>query len=242
MKMKEQVLLGRWNKERLDKILHESSRIKEAGERIDFISRQFLNTPYKESTLIRDINTPEVFVINLEAMDCLTFIEYVEAMRLSGSFNEFRGNLKRVRYKDRIVSFTMRNHFFTDWREFNVNLIMDVTEKLGRAVEIIKTLNLKEDGTYLLQGIKPVKRVIKYIPKENFNVPLYKRLRTGDYVGIYSTSKGLDVSHAGIIIKEKTAIYLRHASSKKALVVDEGFRKYISNKPGLIILRPMDLT
>jgi|Deesub1362A_J573_1020465.scaffolds.fasta_scaffold00801_1 hypothetical protein len=240
--MNEHVVLGRWNQRRLNNLLHEASETRGAGERIGFISRHFLNTPYKESTLIGGINTSEVLVINLEAMDCFTFIEYIEAMRLSRSFNEFMDNLKRVRYKGGIVSFTRRNHFFTDWIEFNADLLLDVTEKIGKAVEVTKTLNLKEDGTSLLQGIRPVRRMIKYIPKENFNDSLYKRVQTGDYVGIYSPEKGLDVSHVGIIIKERALIYLRHASSKKAMVVDEDFKEYISNKPGLIILRPKDLT
>ena len=66
---KELIPLGKWTSEKLDAILHESSKINDAGLRIDFLSKQFLGTPYQESTLIGDINTPEVFVINLEAVD-----------------------------------------------------------------------------------------------------------------------------------------------------------------------------
>jgi hypothetical protein len=238
----EQEILGKQDEEKLNHILHEASKIKKAGERIGFISRHFLNTPYKESTLIGDVNTSEVFVINLEGVDCLTFIEYIEAMRLSGSFTEFKDNLKMVRYKDRVISFTNRNHFFTDWPGCNADLVTDVTEKVGKAIETTKTLNLKEDGAHLLKGIKPVKRIIKYIPKDNFNDSLYKGLKTGDYIGIYSPLKWLDVSHVGIIIREESTIYLRHASSKKAMVVDDEFREYISDKAGLIVLRPRDTT
>jgi len=240
--MNQHILLGERTPQGIDGLLQDASRINDPGERIEFISGQFLGIPYKDSTLIGDINTPEVFVINLEAVDCLTFIEYVEAMRVSSSFDEFKFNLRRIRYRDGMVDFTKRNHFFTDWMEFNAELVMDVTERLGRTVEVTKTLNLKEDGTFLLQGIKPLRRVIKYIPKDNFNDSLYKGLKTGDYIGIYSPLNWLDVSHVGIIIREEGTIYLRHASSKKAMVVDDEFMGYISDKAGLIVLRPGDTT
>ncbi len=96
---KELILLGNLTPESLDSILYESSKIHDMGMRIDFLSRHFLETPYQESTLRGDINTPEVFVINLEGIDCFTFLDYVESMRLSSSFSEFKENLKKVRYR-----------------------------------------------------------------------------------------------------------------------------------------------
>src|ERR1700757_4891399 len=112
-KGKELVFLGKWNEKKLDHIIRESSGIQDLGKRIDFLSEQFLNVNYKESTLIGNINTPEVFVINLEGMDCFTYIDYVEAMRLSSSFSQFKENLRRVRYQSGKVTFENRNHFFT---------------------------------------------------------------------------------------------------------------------------------
>ncbi len=244
MKTKEHILLGKWSEDILDNLIHEASKIKEAGERIAFISKHFLNTPYKDSTLTGDINTPEVFVINLEAMDCLTFIEYVEAMRISKSFSEFKENLKMVRYRSGVVSFTSRNHFFTDWVEFNSDLINDITNEIWNSIEKLKVLNKKWDNSYILPGIQPVHREIRYIPSSNINDSLIDKLKRGDYVGIYSFRKGLDVSHVGIIIKGKGSTYLRHASSKKGYrkVIDEDFKDYIINKPGVIILRPKNLS
>lgn len=242
--MKEDIRLGKWTERRIDKILYESSKIKEAGERVGFLSEHFLNTPYKESTLTGDINIPEVFVINLEAMDCLTFIEYIEAMRISKSFSEFKDNLKKIRYRSGIVSFTERNHFFTDWGEFNMDFVYDVTEEIGarHVRESNKILNQREDKTYLLPGIPLKKRKIKYIPFDAIDDSVISKLRTGDYVGIYSTAQGLDVSHVGIVIKKGSTIHLRHASSAKGhkKVIDEDFKKYISSKSGIIILRPKD--
>jgi hypothetical protein len=51
--------------------------------------------------------------------------------------------------------------------------------------------------------------------------------------------QGLDVSHVGIIIKNNNVVNLRHAFSEKGKVVEQNFREYIINKPGIIILRPI---
>jgi hypothetical protein len=233
--------LGMFSKDGLDQIIRKASEIRDTGKRIYFLSRKFLDLDYIESTLIGDTNTPEVFVINLKGVDCFTFIEYIEAMRLSCSFSEFKVNLRNVRYKSGIVTFENRNHFFTDWREFNSDFIDDITEEIGaeNMIRVKKTLNQKKDKTYFLPGIQTVKREIKYIPSESIDNSVLSKLKTGDYVGIYSTLKGLDVSHVGIIIKDGDKIYLRHASSlkKHRKVIDQDFKKYISGKPGIIVLR-----
>jgi hypothetical protein len=235
------ILLGKFSQEELDHVIRESSNFKDVGKRIDFLSRQFLGLDYVESTLIGDINTPEVFVINMEGVDCFTFIDYIEAMRLSDSFSEFKNNLKKIRYRSGRVAFKNRNHFFTDWIESNSDFVNDVADKIGdkKFIRMIKTLNEKEDGTYFLPGIKPFQREIRYIPSDAINKSVLNKLRTGDYIGIYSEIKGLDVSHVGIIIKNGEKVLLRHASSaaKKRKVVDEDFMQYIADKPGITVLR-----
>lgn len=239
----ESVILGRWTEERLNAIMRKAAEIQGAGERIAFISEKFLGLPYQEKTLIGDIKTPEVFVINLSAVDCFTFIDYVEAMRLSASFSEFKDNLRRIRYKSGRITFENRNHFFTDWVESNSELVKDATEEIGgkSSIKVEKMLNLKEDGTYFLNGIDPKMRIVKYIPSAAIDHPIMNKLRTGDYAGIYSDAHGLDVSHVGVIIKDSERFYLRHASSVLRKVVDEDFRDYIANKPGIVILRPLSL-
>jgi hypothetical protein len=242
---KKHILLGKFSLDNLNKILSEASEIGDTGKQIEFLSRQFLDVAYAESTLIGDMHLTEVFVINLEGVDCFTFLDYIEAMRLSGSFSEFEDNIKKIRYKSGIVSFENRNHFFTDWREFHSDFVEDVTGEIGsgKTVAIRKMLNMKDDGTYFLPGISPMDQEILYIPSEAIDEPAFDRLRTGDYAGIYSHINGLDVSHVGIIIRDKDNIYLRHASSQKEYrkVVDQDFKKYIANKPGLIILRPKNI-
>jgi hypothetical protein len=239
---KERIILGKWSRDELGHIIREASHIEDVGKRIDFLSRQLLHVNYRESTLIGDIITPEVLVINLEGVDCFTFIDYVEAMRLSTSFLQFKENLKKVRYKSGEVAFENRNHFFTDWQRFNKRFVNDITEDIGvyRIKSVRKVLNKRKDGTYFLPGIDPYEQEINYIPAKAMDSVVINKLRTGNYVGIYADIPGLDVSHAGIIIKYGNTVYLRHASSLKECrkVVDQNFKQYIADKPGVVVLQP----
>lgn len=234
--------LGKFTQDGLDQIIRKGSEIRDIAKRIAFLSAQFLDIAYAESTLIGDKDTQEAFVINLSGVDCLTFLEYIEAMRLSDSFPAFESNLRKVRYKYGIVEFANRNHFFTEWREYNAGFVDDITEDIGgqNAVKVLKTLNEKEDGSYFLAGIQPAPGEIIYMPSDSIDASVLGNLRTGDYAGIYSPLKGLDVSHAGIIIKKDNSLYLRHASSRREYrkVVDQDFKDYVTGRPGIIILRP----
>jgi hypothetical protein len=236
--------LGGWTEAELEKTMSEAFLIEDAGSRIAFLSGFFLGLKYRESTLIGDNNTAEVFVINLSEVDCFTFIDYIEAMRLSDSFKRFLENLRKVRYRDSIVDYVNRKHFFTDWAEYEPAFVEDVTTQLGggRDKNTVKMLNLKEDGTLYLPGIRPYHRSVNFIPSENIDDSVLQALKTGDYTGIYSSKQGLDVSHVGIIIKDEDSIVLRHASSDRRYrkVIDQDLKEYIEEKPGLIILRPGD--
>jgi hypothetical protein len=234
-------LRSKWTPKKLDTLLQESSKISDAGLRIDYLSKQFLGTPYQESTVVGDVDTPEVFVVKLEAVDCFTFLDHIESMRRSSSFDEFRENLIKVRYRGGEINFKNRNHFFTDWCEFNSSFIDDVTRQLGgkKVITVMKLLNQEEDGQYFLPGIQPRERIVTYIPVTMIDGSILSRLRTGDYIGIYSEKQGLDVSHVGIFIKDENKTYLRHASSHKEYrkVVDQDFSDYITDKPGILVFR-----
>jgi len=239
----EQIDLGKWTEHDLDMILHEASRISENGKRIDILSRLFHEVKYRENTLAGSSITPEVFVINLDALDCFTFLDYIESMRLSTSFADFKRNLVMVRYKSGKIDYINRNHFFSDWREFNKDTLQDISLQIAseKARTIKKILNLKEDGTLYLPGLAPIERTIDYIPASAIDESVIRKCKTGDYIGIYADDPGLDVTHVGIIIKNKGKVYLRHASSLPEYreVVDQDFRAYMNGKPGFLIFRAL---
>ncbi len=236
---KDHVNLGRWGREELGEMLRTASAIGPVSERIRFISAAFLGAPYGESTLIGGKGGAEALVIDLASMDCFTFIDYVEAMRLSDSFGDFRLHLMKVRYRRAMVSYGTRRHFFSDWRY--TRRVRDVTPEVGgeRARGVKKTLNRKADGSPILPGILEKERRIAFVPSILVDGGVLANLRTGDYVGIYSEADGLDVSHVGIILKGEGRVLLRHASSVERKVLDQDFLPYISGKPGIIVLRPV---
>lgn len=232
--------LGKWNQNKLQKII--TNKPESTPEQIDFFSQQFLGTPYEANTLTGNINSAEIFTINLEAMDCFTYIDYVEALRLSEALKDFDSNIKKVRYNNGKVSFQNRNHFFSDWPLRNKDNVIDITRDIGgnNSVAVDKSLNLKGDGSTFLPGIPVVQRQIYYIPSAAIDNELISKLHSGDYIGMYTDIDGLDVTHTGIVIKNADGVFLRHASSKKSnyKVVDEDLAEYVKNVPGVVIYRP----
>ena len=100
-------------------------------------------------------------------------------------------------------------------------------------------MNGGADNKQLLPGVPGRKRIINYIPAGALSEEITERLKTGDYVGIYTNRPDIDVSHVGIVIRDGKRLLFRHASSKAPhrKVVDEDFMEYMINKPGLVILR-----
>lgn len=239
---REVINFGAWSQAGLEKMIARAAQIRSAGRKIEFISRQFLGVDYKEKTLVGDEKTPEKLVVNLSAVDCFTYIDYVEIFRLSDSFLSCKDNLVRIRYRSGIVAFEHRNHFFSDWIVANRGYVEDVTQQIGGGYMLSsrKLLNRKEDGTVYLPGIELVERTIYYIPARDINDSVIRKCRSGDYIGIYTDDHGLDVSHVGIFIRNKGRAYLRHASSVYKKVIDQEFTGYMRDKPGFLVVRPKD--
>lgn len=235
------IQLGNLVRQEIDRLL--LYRYHDKAEKIDRISDIFKGIPYNDKTLIGSKDVKEVFVINFKEVDCFTFIDYVEALSKSGNFDEFESSLRTVRYREGIVEFKNRRHFFTDWAYDKDAHAKDVTTLVGEnnTILIQKKLNHISPKRFYLKGLPVVYRDIKYIPSKAVNRILLDKLKTGDYIGIYTHDKGLDVSHVGILIKDKDGkVLFRHASSLKGMVVEEPLIRYIRNKPGIVVLRTTD--
>ena len=213
----------------------------DAGARIVALSETFLGTPYAENTLIGGPERPEQLVTDRSRLDCFTFLDVVEAMRRTTHEEEFATQMRQVRYRNGLVDYVHRRHFFSDWVSDQDSPVVDVSRMVGqgKSVEIIKQLNLRKDGSPWLPGIAAVERTIDYIPSVYIDEQVLAALRSGDYLGVYSDADGLDVSHTGIVIKEDGRILLRHASSRAGVrqVVDEELRSYLAGKPGIVVYR-----
>ena len=223
-------------------MLRAASAISDLPARIDFISGQFLGVPYGESTLVGSPDEPEVLVIDLRAVDCFTYVDYVESMRLSRSLDELKHHLRMVRYRSGAVAYKKRHHFFTDWA--GSGRVEDVTRRIGleKTRTLTKHLNRRADGSYFLPEIPPVERRIGFVPAEALDRAAQGRLQTGDYLGMYAQAEGLDVSHVGIVIRREGRIMLRHASSLERRVVEQDLDLALEGKPGIVVLRPVPLS
>ncbi len=237
-----QTNLGNWTKKTLSGVIQGSTHLSDIGEQITHISEKFLGTPYEGNTLVGSAKTREKLTVHLAGLDCFTYIDYVEAARLSDSYDTFLNALQHTRYKSGIVEFQYRNHFFSDWVKYNSDQVSDVTKEVGGnvAIPVKKQLNQKKDGSVFLEGIPILSRTINYIPSTAITDESMKNLRTGDYIGIYTDIDGLDVTHTGIFIKNSRGTYLRHASSREKAqqVIDDDFLTYLKNKPGIVVYRP----
>ncbi len=235
------VNLGRWSNPELAQIIATAHQLDAAGEQIVELSSHFISTPYVADTLIGDSQKAEKLVINLAGFDCFTLLDTIEALRRASELDDFSKQLRQVRYRDGKVTYPNRRHFFSDWVTGDSARIADVTAAVGqgRAQVVVKQLNLKNDGSHWLPGVKVARREMSYIPTNKIDMELLSALQTGDYLGIYSDHAGLDVSHTGVLVKAEDRFILRHASSRKGVrrVVDIDLLEYLQGKPGLVVYR-----
>lgn len=143
----------RWHNEHNDtttitKILIKASDLHASNpnELVEFIGRQFLGTPYKNGTLE---GTPERLTINLDEMDCTTFVETVVALALTVkeekiSWQDFTQFLKSLRYRNGEPNgYSSRLHYTSDWIVTNTHrgYIKEVSDRIPQSDFQIKTLD-----------------------------------------------------------------------------------------------------
>ena len=238
---------------------------KPIGEVVVSIGESFIGTEYKAHTLETD--GEEKLVVNLTGLDCTTYLENVLAFaRLikkdSTSFNNFQKELIYIRYRNGIIkNYTSRLHYFSDWIFDNVkkNIIHDITKNLG-GVPVKFQLNYMSNYPSLyknLQGHPSFISVIQtqedsintrtyfYIPKEKVR-SVEGKLKDGDLIAFTTSVKGLDVSHAGIVVRGKDGkLHLLHAPqpNTKVQITKDQVSDYILNlnkDTGIIVLRVLE--
>lgn len=196
---------------RSDVILSSSEK---HGEVISRVSSAFLRTPYQADTLIDGPGPPEALVVNFNGVDCFTLAAYVEALTRSHDQKSFLHNLAVVRYTGGNVDYLSHRHFFSDWFASAIHNTRDVTPDISPDYAVAdKQLNRKPDGGEYILGLGIHPRKINYIPGKAISQQMLDRLKTGDYVGVYSPIEGLDVSHVGIVVRHDGQVWFRNTSS-----------------------------
>ena len=231
-------------------------------ERMTLIGRFFLDTPYEGGTL--DRGEREELVVNLRALDCVTFVDNVLALALLDRYEpenmgDFLDNLRRVRYREgEIADYTSRLHYSTDWLHemCRAGILRDITRELGgvpfanRAGLITATADKRpalQRDSVLTAKMRAIEQAINarkkwYIPREHVTHELCEHIQDGDILLFTSGKEGLDTAHVGIAIRRNGGIHVMHASlgGRKVMVSEEdlpGYLEKITSHSGIIIAR-----
>ncbi len=193
------------------------------------IGRTFLGTTYTPGTL--DPAGPERLVIDLDDLDCVTYVENVLAIsRLIQSgdtaFHAFQRELQRIRYRGgEMEGYPSRLHYFSEWISDNedLGLLRNITAELGgvRDPEPIHFMSDNVEAYRQLEEEENLRRIREmeerlseaeryYIPEEEV-AGVSGRIRDGDIIAATSTLDGLDVAHTGLAIHVDGRLHLMHA-------------------------------
>ncbi len=221
----------------VNKIFEEVSNLK-GEDKLIKISDFFLNTPYKKNSISLEAEKKRQITVDFEGVDCMTFLEYLEAFRLSPDFHSFITNLTMIRYFESNINFLNRRHFFSQWD--TISTVENITQKIADYLceRKIKILNKKDQEKKWIESLPIMTREITYIPSSEI-AKIIDKLKSVYYCGFFTSQQGLDVSHVGLLINRGKKIILRHASSLKGKVVDEDFIKYVRKRRGVIIYKPL---
>lgn len=239
-----------------------SSDCKTPNDRIIFIAKQFLNTPYVAHTLEGET---EMLTINIDELDCTTFVETVMALSYTAgenrsSWRDFIYNLKRIRYRNsEINGYSSRLHYISDWiiNNSHKGLLSEVTDRIPEHSYTTKTIDFmsshRNSYKQLTDSIEfdRIKNIemgyrlhrFPYIKKERLiKKNVQKALMEGDIIALTTKIDGLDVSHMGIITFVDGTPHLLHASmtAKKVIIDPRPLHEYLrrgKNLTGIRVIR-----
>lgn len=246
---------------RITSILIEEASQKDAPK-VSRLARLFIGTPYEAGTLDQDyagaiIVNPfgktdadlppveEVLTVNLDQMDCTTFVETVLALAYTvgegrQSWQDFLYNLRRLRYRNgETDGYASRLHYPSAWVVDNASRgnLREVTANYPSARYAVKTLDFMSHHRDLYPALKDSLNYQRVRDMEagfsNYRFPYIKAnslkekemanvVRDGDVVLITSPQKDLDVVHMGIVAVGADGVpRFIHASSKEGRVIED---------------------
>ncbi len=233
---------------------------KTPNELIQEIAPRFINTSYVEKTL--EIPGPEQLVINLQGLDCTTYLETVVSLariaeRQELNFEAFARELENIRYRTGSnEGYPSRLHYFSDWIAVNQekNILKDITQEIGGIPYENRPTFMTENPQFYpqlsnqenverLQNIEAAIGLRKYyfIPKDQISL-VESQIRSGDLIAITTSMKNLDIVHVGFAMEKNARIHLMHASSKnkKVELSEKPLADYLAenkSQSGIMVMR-----
>lgn len=238
---------------------------KPINEVIVEIGKSFIGVDYAGHTLEED--GPEKLVINLRALDCVTFYEncvtLARCIKMKKmTFEDYKAQLQFLRYRDgKIDGYPSRLHYTTDyWYNAEKKGIMKLVTKeifgeknvaeIPRPINFMTTHRDKykhlatNDSNF--EKIKAQeddlnKRVNYFLPKGNLHMYADKVLH-GDIIGIATNIEGMDISHTGVAVKVDGKLHFMHApiTGQKVQITGVPMHDYLaknSKQTGIIVAR-----
>ncbi len=242
----------------------EAAELKTPNERVAWLGKQFLGTPYVAHTLECDsIDGREYLTVNLDQLDCTTFVETIATLAITlgedrTSWRDYIYNLEHLRYRGgEMNGYASRLHYICDWVIDNSSrgLIKDVTDRFPSVRFCVKTIDFMSanrnsypmlaDSTSFerIRAIENGYRNHRYPyiqSRKTDDKVIMSQLRSGDIVALTSSLKNLDVTHMGIIIKDEKGIpHLLHASSSlgKVVLTESSLAEFLSRNRSLTGIR-----
>ncbi len=208
------------------------------GAAIARLGQSFVGAVYTPGTL--EPAGPERVVVNLQAFDCVTFIENVLALTrfiredgVSALADRPAAEARYVRYLEdlryrggRLDGYPSRLHYFSEWLRDNAGRgrLRLLTRELG-GVPDSEPLSFmsRHPGSYrqmaepgIAEAIGAVETRLNqdlprwYIP-ESAIATVENRIEDGDLIAVTSTLPGLDIAHTGIALWVNGRLHLLHA-------------------------------
>jgi len=207
------------------------------GESMALIGVSFVGTKYVPATL--ELPGVEQVVVNLQELDCVTFVENTLALALFIRQVEpeildsemetqaaYRRILTRIRYRGgRVDGYPSRLHYFTDWILDNEakGIVREVTVELDgeedyRAIDFMSThpeSYRQLANLVVLNAIQDREFYLSglgrhWIPEDDIG-PRASWIQDGDIIAATSSVDGLDVAHTGLAFWRDGNLHLLHA-------------------------------
>lgn len=215
----------------------EGLHLSTSNARVAALGKMFEGTPYGAGTLEGDT---ECLRIDMQRMDCTTFIENVAAMAMTlnegrSSWHDMVYNLERLRYRQgHLDGYASRLHYISDWIIDNAHR-GNLTDMTPRIVETpsyqVKTIDFmsRNRNKYPALADSTEFEAMKSaeIGFRSHRFPYIKTsaidkaaIQEGDIIAVVTKTPGLDVQHLGIAVRGADGkIHLLHASSAAGKVI-----------------------
>jgi len=224
------------------------------------IGEWLLGTPYVEKTL--EIPGKEQLVIDLQGLDCTTYLETVVtltrlAKRGELTFEAYQAELELLRYRDGLnTGYPSRLHYFSDWIYQNQEkgILTDITKEIGGKIYVNSPSFMSANPQFYPQLTNPESvtkiqaaeqniagRTYHYIPKEEISQAEHL-IQAGDLIAITAAMNSLDMVHVGFAVEKNERIHLMHAStgSMEVEISEKPLSEYLAgnkSQSGIMVCR-----